>query len=61
MLMYVKYVVEGMESTSMWVSFFLGIIGYWSMRVEGAEQGRGSYSCGMTEIALWEMTSVRQL
>ena len=62
MLMYVKYVLGGMESASMWVSFFSGIVGFWSMRVEGAEAGsRVHTAVDMTEVALWEMTSVRQL
>lgn len=46
----------------MWVSFFLGIIGQWSMSMEGAEVGnRVQMVVDMTETALLEMTSVGQL
>lgn len=37
---------------------------HWLLVHEGGgsrSREQGSYSCGMTEIALWEMTSVRQL
>lgn len=47
---------------SVYFSFFLGITGHWSSRVERAGVvSRVQMAGNVIEIALWEMTTVRPL